>query len=174
MRFPLSVVREVKRIIDLHAQRPFLLGYRISPEEADEGGLRIGDTYELIDRLVVAGVDYMHVSLSSVLHTKPIGDADGSPIAELIVERVAGRIPVIAAGQVRAPEQAQRALELGLSLIAVGQGLVMNPEWVELAQSERDHEIAVALSPSMASAIVLPGKLWNIIRATRGWFEIRP
>lgn len=174
MRFPLSVVREVKRIIDLHAQRPFLLGYRISPEEADEGGLRIGATYELIDRLVVAGVDYMHVSLSSVLHTKPIGDADGSPIAELIVERVAGRIPVIAAGQVRAPEQAQRALELGLSLIAVGQGLVMNPEWVELAQSERDHEIAVALSPSMASAIVLPGKLWNIIRATRGWFEIRP
>ena len=59
MRFPLAVVHEVKRMIDLHARRPFLLGYRISPEEADEGGLRIGDTYELIDHLVVAGVDYV-------------------------------------------------------------------------------------------------------------------
>lgn len=174
MRFPLAVVHEVKRMIDLHARRPFLLGYRISPEEADEGGLRIGDTYELIDHLVVAGVDYVHVSLSSVLHAKPINDVDGSLIAELIVERVAGRISVIAAGQVRTPEQAQSALEFSLSLVAVGQGLVMNPEWVELAQSDAGREIAVALSPSMVSEIVLPAKLWNVIRATSGWFEIRP
>ena len=97
MRFPLAVVQEVKRIIDLHARRPFLLGYRISPEESDEGGIRISDTYELIDRLALAGVDYTHVSLSSVRHAKPIGDADGSSIAELIVAHVAGRIPVIAA-----------------------------------------------------------------------------
>lgn len=174
MRFPLAVVHEVKRMIDLHARRPFLLGYRISPEEADEGGLRIGDTYELIDHLVVAGVDYVHVSLSSVLHAKPINDVDGSLIAELIVERVAGRIPVIAAGQVRTPEQAQSALEFSLSLVAVGQGLVMNPEWVELAQSDAGREIAVALSPSMVSEIVLPAKLWSVIRAMSGWFEIRP
>jgi len=173
MRFPLAVVQEVKRIIDLHARRPFLLGYRISPEESDEGGIRISDTYELIDRLVLAGVDYTHVSLSSVLHAKPIGDADGSSIAELIVAHVAGRIPVIAAGQIRKPEQAQSALGFGLSLVAVGQGLVMNPEWVELAQSERSHEIDIALRPPVVSQIMLPAKLWDVIRATAGWFEIR-
>ena len=50
----------------------------------------------------------------------------------------------------------------------------MNPEWVELAQSDAGREIAVALSPSMVSEIVLPAKLWNVIRATSGWFEIRP
>ncbi|APO73480.1 NADH:flavin oxidoreductase/NADH oxidase domain-containing protein [Rhizobium etli 8C-3] len=30
MRFPLAVVREVKRVIAAHAERPFLLGYRVS------------------------------------------------------------------------------------------------------------------------------------------------
>jgi 2,4-dienoyl-CoA reductase-like NADH-dependent reductase (Old Yellow Enzyme family) len=115
----------------------------------------------------------VHVSLSSVLHAKPIHDAGGRSIAELIAERVEGRIPLIAAGQIRKPEEAEKALEFGLSLVAVGQGLVMNPEWVELAQNQRSHEIDIALSPLTVSEIALPGKLWNIIRATAGWFEIR-
>jgi len=173
MRFPLAVVGEVKRIIELHAERPFLLGYRISPEEPDEGGLRINDTYELLDHLTDGRVDYIHVSLSSVLDAKPIEDTSGQPIAELIVERVGGRVPVIAAGRIRKPEQAETALELGLSLVAVGQGLVMNPEWVDLAQNEKADEIDTALDPSELSKIVLPAKLWNVIHATTGWFEIR-
>jgi 2,4-dienoyl-CoA reductase-like NADH-dependent reductase (Old Yellow Enzyme family) len=173
MRFPLAVVGEVKRIIELHAERPFLLGYRISPEESDEGGLRINDTYELLDRLTDGGVDYIHVSLSSVLDAKPMEDTSGLPIAELIVKRMGGRAPVIAAGRIRKPEQAETALELGLSLVAVGQGLVMNPEWVDLAQSEKADEIDTALDPSEVSKIVLPAKLWNVIHATTGWFEIR-
>lgn len=173
MRFPLAVVGEVKRIIGLYSKRPFLLGYRISPEESDEGGLRINDTYELLDGLTDGEVDYIHVSLSSVLDAKPIEDTSGQPIAELIVKRVGGRVPVIAAGHIRKPEQAEAALELGLSLVAVGQGLVMNPEWVDLAQSEKADEIDTALDPSEVSKIVLPAKLWNVIHATTGWFEIR-
>ena len=35
MRFPLAVVQEVKRVIEAHAARPFLLGYRISPDEPE-------------------------------------------------------------------------------------------------------------------------------------------
>jgi 2,4-dienoyl-CoA reductase-like NADH-dependent reductase (Old Yellow Enzyme family) len=174
MRFPIAVVNEVKRIIDVHAKRPFLLGYRISPEESDEGGLRIKDTYELIDRLVVAGVDYMHVSLSSVLQATPIDNADDRRTAELIVERVAGGVPVVAAGQIRSLEQAETALELGLSLVAVGQGLVMNPDWVELALSDRGDQIDTALRTSRIPEIMLPAKLWKVIEATTGWFDIRP
>src|SRR3954468_16027169 len=48
MRFPIAVVREVKRVVAAHANRPFLVGYRVSPEEPEAGGLRIADTYELI------------------------------------------------------------------------------------------------------------------------------
>lgn len=51
MRFPLEVVREVRRVIDEHASRPFLLGYRISPEEPGEGALRIDDALALAETL---------------------------------------------------------------------------------------------------------------------------
>ena len=56
-RFPLTVVQEVQRIIQPHATRPFPLGYRISPDEPQDGGLRIGDVYELLDRLAALDID---------------------------------------------------------------------------------------------------------------------
>jgi 2,4-dienoyl-CoA reductase-like NADH-dependent reductase (Old Yellow Enzyme family) len=172
MRFPLAVVREVKRVIEAHAKRPFLLGYRFSPEEAEPNGLRIDNAYQLIDRLIPEGVDYIHASLSSVLEAKPIDTIDDQTIAERIVTRVAGRIPVIAAGQVRTPAQAESALDLGLSLVAVGQGLVMNPEWIELAKSGHAVEIETELKTSKVQSIALPTKLWDVIEATTGWFKI--
>lgn len=38
MRFPIAVVRELRRVIDTYADRPFLLGYRLSPEESEPEG----------------------------------------------------------------------------------------------------------------------------------------
>jgi len=172
LRFPLAVVREVRRVIDEHAKRPFLLGYRVSPEEPEEDGLRIDDTYVLLDRIIEAGVDYIHASLWTLLEARPIEATGDKTTAELIVEHVAGRVPVIAAGQIRTPDQAERALALGLSLVAVGQGLVMNPDWVELARSGRADEIATTLNAAKVPRISLPAKLWTVIQATVGWFAI--
>lgn len=172
MRFPLAVVAEVKRVIGEFADRPFLLGYRISPEESEEGSYRIGDTYVLIDRIIEAGVDYVHASLSNVLEAKPIDGTGERTIAELVVSRVAGRVPVIAAGQIRTPEHAVRALDLGLSLVAVGQGLVMNPNWVELSTSGQEDQIEVEVKTSTVPDIELPAKLWGVIQAATGWFKV--
>ena len=173
MRFPLAVVQEVKRVINAHAKRPFLLGYRLSPEEPGEGALRVADTYALIDRVIEGGVDYIHVSLSSILEARPLDSTDGQRTAELIVQRVDGRVPVIAAGQVKTPAQADDALALGLSLVAVGQGLVMNPNWVELALAQRASQIDTKLSTAKVARIAIPDKLWQVIDATAGWFPIR-
>lgn len=172
MRFPLAVVREVHRVIREFADRPFLLGYRISPEESEKGGLRVGDAYRLIDRLIETGVDYVHASLSNVLEAKPVDDAGEHTIAELIATHVAGRVPMIAAGQIRTPEQAARGLDLGLSLVAIGQGLVINPNWVELSTSGQEDRIEVEVKTSNVSDIELPAKLWGVIQAATGWFKV--
>jgi len=173
MRFPLAVVAEVKRVIAAYATRPLLLGYRISPEEPGEGGLRIDDCHVLVDRLIDSGIDYLHASLSSLLEATPIGGTDGKTTVALILDRVGGRIPVIAAGQIRTPDQAVKAMDLGLSLVAVGQGLVMNPDWVELATNELDERIDTALVASKVQKIAIPGKLWKVIEATTGWFTLQ-
>ena len=81
-----------------HADRPFVLGYRVSPEEAGEGAIRMDDTYQLIDAIIEAGVDYVHASLFSVLDARPMESTGDKTVAQLVVAHVAGRVPVIAAG----------------------------------------------------------------------------
>jgi 2,4-dienoyl-CoA reductase-like NADH-dependent reductase (Old Yellow Enzyme family) len=80
---------------------------------------------------------------------------------------------VLAAGQIRKPDQAAEAIELGLSLVAVGQGLVMNPDWVELAKGDLDEQIDTSLSTSKIRHVAIPGKLWRVIEATTGWFQLQ-
>jgi len=175
MRFPLEVVREVRRVIDAHAKRPFLLGYRFSPEEPGEGALRIGDALALADRLIGEGqVDYLHASLYSLLHGKPQDDTGVKTAAARIVERVAGRIPLMAAGEIRTPRDAREALALGIAMVNVGRGLVMNPRWMELAKTGQDSALVTALDLSRAPAeLQIPAKLKDTIAATPGWFPIR-
>jgi 2,4-dienoyl-CoA reductase-like NADH-dependent reductase (Old Yellow Enzyme family) len=174
MRFPLAVIAEVRRVIDQEASRPFVLGYRISPEEPGEGGLRIEESFVLVDRLADAGVDYVHASLANLLEDRPIGAAHGRTIVELLLDRVGGSLPLLAAGQVRTPEQAARARALGLPLVAIGQGLVMDPDWVASAAGIRPEPVATALDLADATALAIPAKLATIIENTRGWFALVP
>ncbi|MGI2882522.1 NADH-dependent flavin oxidoreductase [Vibrio furnissii] len=175
MRFPLEVVREVRRVIDEHASRPFLLGYRISPEEPGEGALRIDDALALAETLAQAGnIDYLHTSLYNILAGQSQDDTSGKTTAQRFIERVADRLPLMAAGEVRTPNQARHVLETGMPLVVVGRSLVMNPTWVEMAQDGRDQEIRAALDLShSADDLQVPTKLWNIIKSTPGWFPVQ-
>ena len=67
----------------------------------------------------------------------------------------------------------RQALATGLSLVAVGQGLVMNPDWVELARDGKAAQIATALDLTEAPALAIPGKLAGVIGAMTGWFALR-
>ncbi|MHB8622204.1 MAG: NADH-dependent flavin oxidoreductase [Sulfuricaulis sp.] len=174
MRFPLAVVDAVKRAIEAHADRPFALGYRISVEEGNEGGLRIADSLQLIDRLIDGGVNYVHASLGSVLDQKPVDGTSGRTIVRILHDYIGGRIPLIAAGQVRTPEQAERAIHEGLSLVTVGQGLVMNPDWVTQARAGRGSDVKLSVSFKDVAYLTIPRKLWTIIEATPGWFNVVP
>lgn len=170
MNFPLEVVKEVKKVINEYANRPFLLGYRISPEEPQKESYKVADTYPLIDKLIELEIDYLHASLTNVLESRPAGEENGKTLASLIVEHANGRLPVIAAGQIRTPEQAGQAVNLGLSLIAIGQALIINPNWISLAKN--GGKVEEALSISKLAELSIPGKLWGIIDTAKGWFNV--
>ncbi|WP_329354961.1 NADH-dependent flavin oxidoreductase [Vibrio natriegens] len=174
MRFPLEVVREVRRVISEYADRPFLLGYRISPEEPGEGALRIDDALALADQLANEGhIDYLHTSLYNILSGTSQEDTTGKTTAERFVEMIAGRIPLMAAGEIRTPDEAREAVKMDLPMVVVGRSLVMNPNWVEMAQTGQESEIKMQLdSSSSAKALQIPTKLWEVINATPGWFPV--
>ncbi|EEC9769764.1 TPA: NADH-dependent flavin oxidoreductase [Escherichia coli] len=174
MRFPLAVLQEVKNVVYEYATKPFAIGYRISPEESATGGLRIEDTYKLLDRLISSGISYIHTSLVSINDSYPVESPNGPRTIELILNHIAGRVPVIAAGKIRTPSQAQEAISTGLPLVASGKGLVINPEWVTLAESGRGHEIQTTLNPQLVPELTIPDKLWDQIQASKGtgWFPL--
>ncbi|MGE7827320.1 NADH-dependent flavin oxidoreductase [Paenibacillus sp. NPDC093718] len=173
LRFPLAIIEEIKKVIEKHATKPFLLGYRLSPEESSKvDGLRMKDTYELIDFLVEQNLDYIHASLDHVA-SKPVDSQDEKTRLELILERANGKVPVLAAGSMLTPDDALKAVELGLPLVAIGHALIMNPDWVEKVENGREAEVETELDVSKLDQLHIPGKLWDQIQASPGWFNIK-
>ncbi len=172
MRFPLAVVAAVQAAIAGHARQPFALGYRITMEEEIDGGLRLADSLKLVNRLVDAGISYLHASLGSALEQKPANSDMDATVVSILRDHIDGRVPLVAAGQVRTPAQAERALDAGLSLVAVGQGLVVNPDWVADARTGRDGDIHLSICAADVAPARIPHKLWAVIDATPGWFNV--
>lgn len=172
MRFPLEVVREVRRVIETHAGKPFLLGYRLSPEESGDGGLRINDSQALAGQLEKETlIDYLHISLHDVLTDRPQGSEGKDTILARFVEQFNGRLPLLAAGKITSSQAAQRSLKAGLSLVALGRTIVMNPNWMELVQAGNEDKVKNKLILSQRSdELAIPEKLWHAIQKTPGWF----
>lgn len=172
LRFPLAIVKEMKRVIEKHAVKPFILGYRISPDEHQEGGIRMKDTYVLIDRLIEAEVDYVHASLADALSSKPVDSQDDKTYLELIVEHVNSRIPLLAAGSMVTPDDAAKGLDKGLNLAVIGHALITDPDWIEKVQRGQESDIQTAIKASNINTIELPEKLWAVLQASGPWFNI--
>lgn len=169
MNFAVEVIKEIQDVIKKYADRPFLIGFRISPEEPES--YRVKDVFPLIDKLIECGIDYLHVSLADLLVQKPLDDENGgASILKLILNHVHHRVPVIAAGGIKQFNDAVEALKMGLSLVAVGHGLIINPNWVELASHEEKAE--EVLSMSKADELKIPKKLQEFIQIATGFFQV--
>ncbi|KUJ52167.1 NADH-dependent flavin oxidoreductase [Chryseobacterium sp. JAH] len=169
LNFAVEVLKEIKDVIKKYADRPFLIGYRISPEEPES--YRVKDTFSLIDKLIESGIDYLHVSLADLLAQKPLDDENGDAvILKMILDHVDYRVPVIAAGGIKQYEDAIEAINLGLSLVAVAHGLIINPNWVELAANEEKAD--EVLSFSKADQLAIPKKLQAFIHVAKGFFQV--
>jgi 2,4-dienoyl-CoA reductase-like NADH-dependent reductase (Old Yellow Enzyme family) len=172
MRFPLAVVAAVNRTIVEHADRPFALGYRISVEESIDGGLALADSLQLVTRLVDAGASYIHASLGNALDQTPATGGPDATIVSILRDHIGDRVPLMAAGRIKTPAQAEAALDMGLSLVAVGQGLVINPDWMAHARVGHESDIQLSISAGDVSPASIPRKLWAVIAATPGWFNV--
>ncbi|MFD2830807.1 NADH-dependent flavin oxidoreductase [Corticicoccus populi] len=169
LRFPHEVIKAVRSAIDEYAQKPFMLGYRLSPEESsDPDGLRIEDTFKLVEFLETENIDYVHISLGDAAGT-PVGNYD-QPTVRLISERT--ELPVMAAGSIATPEAARNINSLGADLIAVGRGLIIDPRWVELFKENQEESIETVIKKSDSEHLKIPDKLWKIFEQRKGWLNI--
>ena len=172
MTFPLALVDEVKRVVAEHAKQPFLVGYRFSPEEEFEEGIAMEDTLKLVDALADKELDYLHISLMD-FWSKPRRGADESKTRlQWIQEAALDRVPVIGVGSIHTADDALKAVQSGVPLIALGRELIMEPDWVQKVVEGRESEIRTTLTKEDQERLVVPTPLWQAVIHMPGWFPV--
>ncbi|MEH7331908.1 NADH-dependent flavin oxidoreductase [Neobacillus drentensis] len=170
LNFPLAVVDEVKSVAAKYANDSFITGYRFSPEEPETPGITMADTLYLIDALSEKDLDYLHVSLNDFWSTPRRGIEDTRSRIEIIQERVGSHIPVIGVGSIRTADEALKALETGIPLLALGREIIMDPDWVQKISEGKENEIITKIDKTKQNELVVPDPLWQAIIHTPGWF----
>ena len=172
-RLSLEIVQEVKKVVSEYAAHPFLIGYRISPEEMPQKTYGLPETFVLMDKLIDEKIDYLHFSLLDSVNQKPIDSVfSDKPISVVLNNYVNNRVPVLVAGGITAPSMADDVLEYGISMVAIGRTLVINPDWVELAESGEEDKIVSYLKLDTVEDKKIPTKLIAIFEALKGWVPL--
>lgn len=173
IRLSLEIVREVKKVVSEYADRPFLIGYRISPEEMPQQTYGLQDTFILIDKLIEENIDYLHFSLLDAVNQKPIdSEFSDEPISVVLNNYVNNRVPVLVAGGITTPAMADRVLDYGISMVAIGRTLIINPDWVELVESGEEEKIVSNLKFDTVEDKKIPSKLMKIFETLKGWVSL--
>lgn len=175
MALPLAVVEAAKDAVETYADRPFILGYRFSPEELEEPGITMDDTLALVDELKRTGLDYLHISTGDVMQTSIRDKSQKTPVVQMIAEAVNGEIPLIGVGSIHTPEKAEEARKMGMDLIALGRALLVDPDWAVKVKEGRPGDIRHILKqsdPEQAEDAALPDAMWEYLLSRPGWVEI--
>ena len=173
MRFPLEVIDAVKFAVKENAKSPFLIGYRISPEEIENPGITIDDTLELVKAIAEKKLDYLHVSTMDFWGGSVRDKNDTIPRTQLIFDKLKDLLPVIAVGGISTPEDAEKILKTGVPLIALARELLIEPEWLEKVKNNTPKLIETALDVKNQSALSIPIPMWNSLLSRTGWITLK-
>ncbi|MBU9723311.1 MULTISPECIES: NADH-dependent flavin oxidoreductase [Bacillaceae] len=172
MTFPLAVIDIVKATVKEHSKTPFVVGYRISPEETETPGITMEDTLTFVDTLAEQDLDYLHISVQDFWQGSMRDENDKKSRVLMIHERVGDKIPVIGVGSLHTPDDVNEALDTGVPLLALGREMIVEPKWVEKVEAGEEETIATTLTKDDQERLVVPDGLWSPIMNTPGWFPV--
>ncbi|MCS6817415.1 MAG: FAD-dependent oxidoreductase [Blastocatellia bacterium] len=147
LRFLLEIIAGIQERVGTD----FPIQVRISGQEYVSDGLTLAETREIARRLEQAGVSSISVSAGNwqTLHyiMAPMFMPKGYLAEDAGAIKSAVRIPVIAVGRLHDVEVAERVLQEGKAdLIAVGRGLIADPEWAKKVIENRIEDIRPCIS----------------------------
>lgn len=164
MSFANAVIAKVHAVISRETAGQFLLGYRISPEELEELGIRLADTLAFVENLATSDVDYLHTSMGSAWRTSLNDQTDKEPILTKILKQLADRKPLISVGSIERPEDAEKVLNEGASFAAIGREMIREPHWYQKVTSDDAGSIRYKISPFEMSELAIPVAMQHYLK----------
>lgn len=129
------MLREIVRGVREDLHEGFLIGVRLSSEDTRQSrGIDIDESVTVAQWMAEAGVDFIHLSLWD-FEKNSTKHPDTHPI-KLFRAALPPTVMLIVAGKIWTAEEAERALQLGADVVALGRAGILNPSWPELARSD--------------------------------------
>ena len=168
---PLALLEAAQAAARDHAEQPFAVGYRFTPEEALEPGLTMDDALAFVEALIVQGTDFIDVLVND-FRSPPRRGAMTKDRSRLnyIAEAVGGRVPVLAGGAIYTEQDGRAAMATGVDFITLGRALIIEPEWVQKVAAGSGSTIHTSLSREDREALTMPHPFWNTVWEAPGWF----
>ncbi len=137
----------------------FIIGIRIAGEEGDPDGLRIGDTLEACKALDRDGrVDFVnicvggtHTLTGTAMIVPPMFEQTALSLPHASMVREAVSVPVLTAGRINQPQDAERAVRDGSAdMIGLVRALIADPKFVSKAAADEPDEIRACIACNQA------------------------
>ncbi|MDI1265705.1 MAG: flavin oxidoreductase [bacterium] len=180
MNFPLAVAEAVRDALG----PKLIVGYRVTPFEAEADGYTLEDAKLLCNELSRLNLDYISISLDDYRKIRPQRETRvyhgpletnnipaENPVTAL-ARVIAGRSAVMASGGVGTCRDAEGAIELGADLVAVGRAVVVDPEWLAKVRSKNEATILAGLPKDereVAAALSIPPRMVEYLLSRPGW-----
>lgn len=161
-KFINDLVDGVTDTVDQSGVKNFAVGYRFSPEEFEEPGIRLSDTLFLVDQLSNKPLDYLHLSLGNFRNHSVSEAFKEKPIIAYIKETINDRLPLIGVGDVRNGSDVKELLATA-DLAAVGRGILIDPHWGQKVLDEQDHLIRTELSHYDRDELRISNGVWGFL-----------
>lgn len=151
-RFPRLVVEAVRKAVGKWVP----ISFRISADEFIEGGNTLDDTLKLLE-YIEPEVDIINVSaavndsIQYQIDKCDMPDAWRAYLSEAVKKKF--NKPVIMSGNIRDPKIADQVIaDSKTDFIAIGRGLIADPDWARKAQSGRTCDIRKCISCNIGCA----------------------
>lgn len=155
MRFSQEVLEKVNVTVSKYAKSPFLVGYRISPEEIEVPGIQLEDSLYFVEK-IKDKVDYIHLSMGSYQRTSLNDKKNTKTLLSQFATKLAKTVPLIGIGSVETSNDANAVLEDGASLVAVGRELIREPKWVQKIAQGDEQSIRNKMSALDMDELAIP------------------
>jgi 2,4-dienoyl-CoA reductase (NADPH2) len=138
------LLRELVEEIRNRCGHDYPLGVRLSGDEETPDGLTIDETRRIVESVQTsAPVDYLSITAGvRSAYVKDTSYAEGFALPLAAAVKADVDVPVIAVGRIRLPALAEQAVATGQAdFVAVGRGVIADPDWVTKARDGRAAEI---------------------------------
>ncbi|OTQ58660.1 flavocytochrome c [Gilliamella sp. A7] len=161
-QFPLAVLDITYNMVKQHANSDFIVGYRFSPEEIEEPGIRFDDSMYLLEKLAEKGLDYIHFSMGAILRPSIVDTQDPTPLINKYIamrSETLAKIPVVGVGNVVNESDVRAALDNGFDFVAVGRACIAYPDWTDRIM--KGEKLELFINSDKREELNIPEPLWH-------------